>query len=109
MMIIDERPRRSGKTMLLVTLMKKDKDGILVVPTERNRKLLTMEYKHLKNRCVTAFELSLNPNMISNKNIYIDEIGWCLSIILGNVVYGTHTNDKSPTEKLSEVINNGNE
>ena len=89
-MKIEKMNRQQGKTTKIVGIVKKDKNGILIVPTLFVKNLVSRNHKLNKNKIFTLNEFQ---KIKGNKNIYIDDIGECLQVLLGrlNVIYGTHT------------------
>ncbi|MCK9370449.1 hypothetical protein M0R04_11115 [Candidatus Dojkabacteria bacterium] len=85
------QPRQSGKSYDIAQIMKKDKKAICIQPTESLKNYFCKAYNISKDRVFTAGDI-IKRKIPRNKNVYIDEIGSLLNILIpSEIVYATTT------------------
>ena len=91
-MKIRVQPRQTGKSYDIAQQLKKDKEGIVIVPNKMMKQYFHKSFKISLNRILTITDVVHNPDKTRGANVYIDEIGACLMMFInGNIKYGTHT------------------
>ena len=94
--------RRSGKSTLIANALKKDKKAIVIVPTEMNKEVFSKIFKIKKERIYTFTNAIRNPSStFVGKNIYIDEIGMCVSMLIPFHI-ATYTNPSMELEFMKK-------
>lgn len=91
-MKIKIQDRQTGKSYDIAQLMKKDKNAICVQPTHMMKGYFCERFEISKDRVFVISQWLGMKQRFTKSNVYVDEMGLCWKVLLGEFKYATHTN-----------------